>query len=116
MINIRCFDLAKHRTAGLCLAVQDGRLILGGMTPSTPGAKIPRWRMRIKGAWLMQVGPDIVNTILEVQAAFERLSIAGIATIPLLFSHPEIQQDISHDSLPIVLSIPFHQQVHDQMN
>ncbi len=40
----------------------------------------------------------------------------GSPFITLLFSHPEIRQDISHDSLPIVSSAPFSQQVHDQMN
>ncbi len=36
--------------------------------------------------------------------------------VKLLFSHPEIRQDISHDGLPIVSSAPFSQQIHDQMN
>jgi hypothetical protein len=86
------------------------------MTPSTPSAKIPRWRTWIKGAWLIKVGPDLVHTIKDAQDAFEQQSAAGSASIPLLFSHPKIQQDISHDGLPIVSSAPFHQQVHDQMN
>ncbi len=41
VINLRKFNLKKHRMAGLCLAHSDGRLYLRGMTPSTPGAKIP---------------------------------------------------------------------------
>ncbi len=90
VLDIRRFDLSKHRTAGLCLANHDGRLILGGMTPSTPGAKIPRWRTRIKDAWLIKVGPDLVHTIKDAQDAFERQSAAGLASIPLLFSHPKI--------------------------
>ena len=50
IMDIRRFDFNHHRTAGLCLAHIDGRLILGGMTRSTPAAKIPCWRSRIKGA------------------------------------------------------------------
>ena len=42
-IDLRKFDITKHRTAGLCLAQVDGRLILSGMAPSTAGAKITRW-------------------------------------------------------------------------
>jgi hypothetical protein len=38
-LNLRKFDIAKHRTAGLCLAHIDGHLILGGMAPSTPAAR-----------------------------------------------------------------------------
>ena len=37
-IDIRRFDLTKHRTAGLCLAHHDGRLFLGGIAKSTPCA------------------------------------------------------------------------------
>jgi hypothetical protein len=33
----------------------------------------------------------------------------------LLFSLPEVQQDISHDGLSIVSSAPFSQHVHDQL-
>jgi hypothetical protein len=36
--------------------------------------------------------------------------------VVLLFSHPEIRPDSTHDGLPIVSSAPFHQQVHDQLN
>jgi hypothetical protein len=39
VINLKKFDLKKHCTAGSCLTHSDGRLYLGGMTPSTPGAK-----------------------------------------------------------------------------
>jgi hypothetical protein len=41
VLDIRWFDLSKHYTAGLCLAHVNGRLFLGGMAPSTPGAKTP---------------------------------------------------------------------------
>ncbi len=42
VIDIRRFDKDKHGTAGLCLTADDGdRVFLGGITPSTPAAKIP---------------------------------------------------------------------------
>jgi hypothetical protein len=79
-------------------------------------AKIPRWRSRIKGAWLIKIGDRTVTTLAEAHDAFQQLSCNGITTIPLLFSHPDIRQDISHDGLPIMSSAPFTQHIHDQLN
>ena len=39
IIDLRKYDLAKHRTAGLCLIHYDNRLFLGSMAPGTPGAR-----------------------------------------------------------------------------
>jgi hypothetical protein len=60
------------------------------MTPSTPGAKIPHWRTRIKGTWLIQIGPIVVSTIDEAQQAFQELSNSAVPSVILLLSHPEI--------------------------
>ena len=68
VIDLRKFDLKQHRTAGLCLAHVDGRLFLGSMTPGTPGAKIPRWRSRLKGAWLIKVGNTLVSSTTSLPA------------------------------------------------
>ena len=70
VIDLRKFDLKLHRTAGLCLAHSDNRLFLGCMTPGTPGAKIPRWQSRLKGAWLIKVGDKLVSSIADAQNAF----------------------------------------------
>jgi hypothetical protein len=86
------------------------------MTPCTPGAKIPHWRSRLKGAWLIKVGDTQVSSIADAQDAFTTAIASGSLFVKLLFTHPEIRQDISHDGLPIVSSVPFSQQVHDQMN
>ena len=67
-LNLRKFNLTKHRTAGLCLTQVDGRLILGGMASSTLGTKIPRWHTRLKGAWLIKIGDLTVHTIADAQA------------------------------------------------
>ena len=48
--------------------------------------------------------------------AFAALSLAGTTHVFLLFLHPIVRQDISHDGLPIVSSAPFTQEVHDQLN
>ncbi len=89
---------------------------MGGITPSTPAAKIPRWRTRIKGVWLIKIGPHVITSISNSQAAFQNLSSSGAHTVTLLFSHPEVRPDISHDGLPIMSFGAFHQQTHDQIN
>jgi hypothetical protein len=116
VIDMACFDLNKHRTAGLCLAHINGRLHLVGMAPSTPAAKIPCWRLRIKGTWLIKIGDRMVTALAEAHDAFQQLSSNGITTVPLLFLHPEIRQDILHDGLPIMSSALFTQHIHDQLN
>jgi hypothetical protein len=116
MVNLCKFDLSKHRTAGLCLAQSDDHLFLGGIVPSTSAAHIPHWRSCLKSAWLIKIGNSMVSTITDAQATFTKAHDSGLPSITLLFSHPEICQDTSHDGLPIVYSAPFSQHVHDQMN
>jgi hypothetical protein len=116
VIDLRKFDLGKHKMAGLCLAHIDGWLFLGGIAPSTPGAKIPCWRTWIKGVWLIKVSKDTVSTIDDAQKAFQRLLDSGTPLAVLLFSHPKIRPDMMHDGLPIISSTPFHQHIHNQMN
>ncbi len=55
MLDIRKCDLSKHPTAGMSLLQQNGRLILAHMAPGTPAAKVPRWRTRLRGAWLIKI-------------------------------------------------------------
>ena len=117
VMDIRRFDINKHGTGGLCLTADGGdQVFLGGITPSTPAAKIPRWRTCIKGAWLIKIGPHVITSISNAQAAFRNLSSSGAHTVTLLFFHPEVQPNISHDGLPIMSSGAFHQQTHDQIN
>jgi hypothetical protein len=116
VIELCKFNLSKHKMASLCLAHMVGQLFIGGIAPSTPGAKIPHWRTQIKGAWLIKVGDDTVSTINNAQKAFQCLLDIGTPLAVLLFSHPKIRPDMTHDGLPIVSSIPFHQHVHNLMN
>ncbi len=62
------------------------------------------------------MGNTLVSSITDAQDAFALAIALGSHFVTLLFSHPEIRQDISHDGLPIVSSAPFSQQVHDQIN
>ncbi len=68
--------------------------------------KIPHWRSRLKGAWLIKVGDILISSIADAQDAFTTAIASGSPFVTLLFSHPEICQDISHDGLPIVYEQP----------
>ena len=86
------------------------------MNPSTPGAKVDRWRVNLRGAWLIKVGSAVVSTISDVHEAFKVLYEGDAPSVTLLFSHPELRRDISNKGLPIISAAPFSQQTHDQLN
>jgi hypothetical protein len=116
VLDLRKWSFDKHRAAGLSLVSHNGRLYLGGMNPSTPGAKVDRWRINLRGAWLIKVGSVLVSTISDVQGAFKDLYESDTPSVTLLFSHLELRRDISNKGLPIISSAPFSQQTHDQIN
>jgi hypothetical protein len=43
VIDLQCFDIDKHCTAGLSFIHKNGQFILAHMWLGTPGAKIPQW-------------------------------------------------------------------------
>jgi hypothetical protein len=116
VLDLRKWSFDKHRAAGLSLVSHTGRLYLGGMNPSTPGAKMDCWRMNPRGAWLIKVGSALVSTISDVHRAFKDLYESDAPSETLLFSHPELLRDISNKGLPIISSAPFSQQTHDLLN
>jgi len=115
-LDLRKFNLSSHRTAGLCFFEKDDRLFLASMAPSTPGARIPRWQTRIRGAWLISINGTTVTSIADAQRVFQTVSGTGAASCTLLFSHPEVTPDISNKGLPILSSSDFSYFTHDQLN
>ena len=115
-LDLRKFVLAKHATTGINLYNSDGQVYIASMLPGTPAAKIPEWRTRARCAWLIKVGSTVINTIEDATLAFGLLAQSGAPSMVLMFAHPEIRPNLSHDGLPIVSSAPFTQQVHDQLN
>ena len=85
------------------------------MAPGTPAAKIPDWRTRVKGAWLIKIGNKTIKNIDDVTSMLRDLVDSGDTTVVLLFSHPELRPNLSNNGLLIVSSAPFTQHVHDQL-
>jgi hypothetical protein len=58
----------------------------------------------------------LILSISDSQTAFKALYERVTPSVTLVFSHPELRQDISNKGLPVVFSAPFSQQTHDQLN
>ncbi|KAL7545863.1 hypothetical protein ACHAWF_009219 [Thalassiosira exigua] len=116
VIDLRKFDLSKHRAAGLSFVVQRKRILVASMSPGTPGAKIPRWRSRIRGAWLRKVNGTAVSTIKEAHATFAAVVASDAISAVLTFSHPEIRHGLSRTGLPVLSREEFSQLTADQFN
>ena len=86
------------------------------MDTSSPGARIDKWRSRIRGAWLVSIGDMAVSTLAEAESAFQLLSENNAHSCLLTFTHPEFSPDISHNGLPIISRDDFSQLTHDQLN
>ena len=110
-----CFDIAKHSMAGLSFLEKNGHLILAHISPSTPGAKIPRWHTRLSGAWLIKVGDHHITSIDDARKDFKVITSAGAMSAQLLFTHPEVHLDISCRGSIISLE-PFSLLTHAQLN
>jgi hypothetical protein len=115
-IDLHQFDLTKHSTAGLSLVEHDGRLNLTTMIPGTPAAKIKDWRSHVKGAWLIKIGTTLVTSVETAHDTLAATINANKPIVTLLFAHPEVRPNLSHDGIPIVSSAPFTQAHHDQLN
>ncbi len=62
-LNVQHVNLKKHHTAGMELYESSGRVFLRSMKPSTAAAKIPDWRTRLQGAWLIKIGNNIISSV-----------------------------------------------------
>ena len=103
-------------TAGMAFKEENGRLILLNILASSPAARIPRWRSRIRGAWLIAVNGVTVSTIKEVEAL---LLDVPREHCPLLFAHSEVQHGLTNDGIPMInsdqLNIRHHLDDHSLM-
>ena len=93
--------LRGQPTASMAFKEENGRLIMLDILSSSPAARIPRWRSRIRGAWLIAINGVQVSTIKEVETV---LLDAPRANCPLLFAHSEIQYGLTNGGIPMINS------------
>lgn len=101
-IDLRRWHPTDHPTADLRMVQENDRVLLITMDKSAPASRIPRWRTRLKGAWLMQVGGMPVHLVGDVQTALKRAKLEGRLTCALILAHSELRTGLSHDGVPQV--------------
>jgi hypothetical protein len=75
-LDLRKFDFTRHHAVGMSFLPQDDRLILASMVLSTPGAHVPCWRTRLRGAWLLSINGTPVQQLADVHQVFHALSLS----------------------------------------
>jgi hypothetical protein len=115
-LNLQTLDISHHRAAGMMFLSQDDWLILVSMAPSTPGARVPRWRTRLHGTWLLSVNGTPVHTLAEAHQVFHDLYLRNAASCILLFSHPGISHGLSNKGLPLLCRDQIPQLSMDQLS
>jgi hypothetical protein len=115
-LDLRKYDLTKHPTGGLNIYKANGQVYLTLMEPGSPAAKMPDWQTRVPGALLIKLDATVVSTIADVKNVLTALREDSTTSTNLLFAHPEIQPNLLHNGLPIVLSTLFLQSTHNQLN
>jgi len=87
-------------TAGMRFRIVNGRLILDRIEKSTIAAKIPRWRSRLRNAWLRRIGDVEVSSVADVKKEMAKVLKSNAPSCWLTFSHPEIAHGLTNDGIP----------------
>lgn len=93
-------SLLAHRTGGFVFQVMDNRCLVSSILPGSIFARIPRWRSRIRGAWLVSIDGIEVSSEADVCAALSSSLTQSDSLCVLLFSHPEIRHGLTNDGIP----------------
>ena len=104
-LNLKRFHKYAHETGGLLfhkLEDYNGRLVLKDIKKSTPAAKIPRWRSRLRNAWLAKINDIEVSSVKQVERILADLVSRDEPSCHLTFSHPEIRHGLTNDGIPQV--------------
>jgi hypothetical protein len=99
-LDLRRFDPSSSPTAGLECTLKDNKLILTGMTPSSPAAKIRAWRSRVRGARLLEIDSTSVHTVDDVAACLLRLAASSTKRCRLLFAHSALRDGLVETGIP----------------
>ena len=101
--------LKSHSTGGLEFTSVDDRLYLDRIKDGTPFAQLPRWRSRLRGAWLIQIDDVPITSLGAVSQALSESATKPGSQCTLLFSHSEVQTSgLTSEGIPQVAM--------DQMN
>jgi hypothetical protein len=100
VLDLRRFDPLSSPTAGLECILKDNKLILTGMTPSSPAAKIRAWRSRIRGARLLEIESTPVSSIDDITTCLLRLAATGSKQCRLLFAHSALRDGLVETGIP----------------
>jgi hypothetical protein len=92
--------MLKHPTGGMTFIIANGRLFLDSIQESTPFAMLPRWRSRLRGAWLISVDGVEVFCLKTLEEALVASLAREDRLCSLLFSHPEIKHGLTSDGIP----------------
>ena len=92
--------MLKHPSGGMTFVEVNGRLFLESIAESTPFAMLPRWRSRLRGAWLIEVDGNCVSNTRDVEEALVGSLEKEGKLCSLLFSHPEIKHGLTSDGIP----------------
>ena len=83
--------LARNPHGGFEFTISDNRLYLSRIKEGTPFAQLPRWRSRLRGAWLIQIDDVTIESLDAVSLALSTSAAKPGSQCVLFFSHLEVQ-------------------------
>ena len=101
-IDLRRWTASTHPTAGMDFKDVNGRLIITTMTPGTPSHRIPRWKSRLRHAWLINIDGQPVSTVEQVQQLLAMLTSQGNSSCRLLFAKSHFAHGLTNQGIPQV--------------
>jgi len=100
----------KDPTAGLVLQIEEttGRVKLLECRKGTPTARIPRWRSRLRHAYLLSLDGKPITSLDDAAKAIAQARQYGETTSVARFAFDEIRNNLTDEGVP--------QLYHDQLN
>ena len=93
--------LSRDPYGGLDFSVVDHRLYLSRIKDGSPFVKLPRWRSRLRGAWLIQIDDVPIDSMEAVSLALSTSTTKPGSLCILVFSHSEVQTDgLTSEGIP----------------
>ncbi len=84
------FYPTNHQAGSMKFLIEGNQLMLHNIEKGSPCAKLMDWHSRLKGAWLILVNGELVQTVEDFDNIFNKCLNSGLIKCMLLFSHPYI--------------------------